>query len=232
VVIDATGDGDILAAAGEPFELERVHPWLWFEMSNVDGSAIPSKGLFFHTPGGGRVLVPWGGEARTARKIDATNSLEVSDALVDCREMVMAEADRLRASVPGFENATVSLMADQLGITESRRLQGEYVMTREDSMGRSTTSSLARATGRNTTVSTTSPIAACYRATWTTSSSPAAASQSITAFTTRRRDTACMATGEAAGTAAALALQSSVGVKQIDVAELQRKLRNQGAILD
>ena len=56
VVIDATGDGDIFAAAGEPFELERVHPWLWFEMSNVDATAVPGRGLFFHTPGAGRVL--------------------------------------------------------------------------------------------------------------------------------------------------------------------------------
>ena len=94
--------------------------------------SVPSRGLFFHTPGGNRVLVPWGGEGRVTQKIDATDPSEVSDALIASREMVLAEADRLRASVPGFENATVSLMADQLGITESRRLQGEYVMTRED----------------------------------------------------------------------------------------------------
>ncbi|TMG04818.1 MAG: FAD-dependent oxidoreductase [Chloroflexi bacterium] len=64
VVIDATGDGDIFAGAGESFELERVHPWLWFELANVEAAAVPGRGLFFHTPGGGRVLVPWGGEAR------------------------------------------------------------------------------------------------------------------------------------------------------------------------
>ena len=57
VVIDATGDGDIFAGAGESFELERVHPWLWFEMANVEAAAVPRRGLFFHTPGGGRVLV-------------------------------------------------------------------------------------------------------------------------------------------------------------------------------
>ena len=42
----------------------------------------------------------------------------------------------------------------------------------------------------------------------------------------------CMATGEAAGTAAAIAVQSGVGVKQIDVSELRRRLREKGAILD
>src|SRR6059036_1071376 len=73
VVIDATGDGDIFAAAGEPFELERVHPWLWFEMSNVkdvEESFEAAKGFYFRTPGGDRVLVPWGGEAHVGRKID------------------------------------------------------------------------------------------------------------------------------------------------------------------
>jgi len=42
----------------------------------------------------------------------------------------------------------------------------------------------------------------------------------------------CMATGEAAGTAAALAVKSGLNVKQLDVPVLQRQLRAQGAILD
>ncbi|MCH8891446.1 MAG: FAD-dependent oxidoreductase, partial [Myxococcales bacterium] len=57
---------------------------------------------------------------------------EVSAALVECRRMVAEEASRLRRDAPGFEDAYISLMADQLGITESRRLQGRHVMVRED----------------------------------------------------------------------------------------------------
>jgi FAD-dependent oxidoreductase family protein len=41
----------------------------------------------------------------------------------------------------------------------------------------------------------------------------------------------CMATGQAAGTAAALAIQSGASVKQLEVAILQKQLRAQGAIL-
>jgi len=41
----------------------------------------------------------------------------------------------------------------------------------------------------------------------------------------------CMATGEAAGTAAALAVKSGVNVKQLDLAMLQKQLRAQGVIL-
>src|SRR3546814_12060781 len=76
--------------------------------------------------------LPWGGEARVKRKIDATDPQEVSEALVECRQMVMEEAARLRASVPGFEDAYVSLIADQLGITErseERRVGKECVST-------------------------------------------------------------------------------------------------------
>ena len=135
VVIDATGDGDIFAAAGEPYELERVHPWLWFLMSNVkdvEASFEAGKGSTSTRPAATGCLCPWGGEGRVNRKIDATDPIEVSEALVECRKMVMEEAARLRSAVPGFAEATISLMADQLGITESRRLQGEYVIARDD----------------------------------------------------------------------------------------------------
>src|SRR2546426_7039534 len=42
----------------------------------------------------------------------------------------------------------------------------------------------------------------------------------------------CMATGEAAGTAAALALSSGGDVRRVDVPALQKVLRERGAVLD
>jgi 2-polyprenyl-6-methoxyphenol hydroxylase-like FAD-dependent oxidoreductase len=232
VIVDATGDGDVLAAAGEPFELERVHPWLWFQMANVDTAAVSTRGLFFHTPGGARVLVPWGGEARVRRKIDATDPAEVSEALVECREMVMTEADRLRASVPGFQQATVSLMADQLGITESRRLQGDYVMTRED-LDRTFDDVIAR-TGHWTKYDCVYNIP--YRSLLPRSLDNLLVAGRCISVDHRvhhatKEIPPCMATGEAAGTAAALAVRSGVSVKQLDVSLLQKQLRDQGAIL-
>ena len=233
VVIDATGDGDIFAGAGESFELERVHPWLWFEMANVEAAAVPGRGLFFHTPGGGRVLVPWGGEARVNRKIDATDPAEVSAALTDGRDMVMNEAGRLRSTVPGFENATVSLMADQLGITESRRLQGDYVMTRED-LDRRFDDVIAR-TGHWTKYDCVYNIP--YRSLLPRSLDNLLVAGRCISVDHRvhhatKEIPPCMATGQAAGTAAALAIQSGDSVKELDVAVLQKQLRAQGAILD
>ena len=233
VVIDATGDGDLFAAAGEPFELERVHPWLWFEMANVDEATVPGRGLFFHTPGGARVLVPWGGEARVSRKIDATDPTEVSGALAQCREMVMNEADRLRGSVPGFQKATVSLMADQLGITESRRLQGDYVMTRDD-LDRAFDDVVAH-TGHWTKYACVYNIP--YRSLLPRSLDNLLVAGRCISVDHRvhhatKEIPPCMATGEAAGTAAALSIKTGAGLKQLDVSALQKQLRDQGAILD
>jgi hypothetical protein len=235
VVVDATGDGDIFAAANEPFELERVHPWLWFLMSGVkdmEQAFEAGKGLFFRTPGSGHALVPWGGEARLNRKIDATDPREVSEALVECRQMVMDEASRLRSNVPGFEDAYVSLIADQLGITESRRLQGEYVMQRDD-LDRRFDDTIAR-TGHWTKYDCVYNVP--YRSLLpSTIDNLLVAGRCISVDHRVHHATKeippCMATGEAAGTAAAMAIQSSSPVKSLDVAALQVRLREQGAIL-
>ncbi|MEZ4482037.1 MAG: FAD-dependent oxidoreductase [Dehalococcoidia bacterium] len=84
------------------------------------------------TIGGGHVLLPWGATDRISRMIDATEPEDITFAAVECRKLVMAEVDRLKAEVPGFEDAHLCHIADQLDVTESRRLVGEYVLTRED----------------------------------------------------------------------------------------------------
>jgi len=236
VVVDASGDGDIFAAAGEPFETERVHPWLWFLMSGVtdiEAALDSGKGMFFQTLGEGRALVPWGGEGRVREKIDATDPSEVSEALAASRRMVMEEAGRLKASVPGFETAHISMMADQLGITESRRLLGQYVMTRDD-MDRTFDDSVAR-TGHWTKYDCVYNIP--YR-----SLLPAGIDNLVVAgrcisvdhrvHHATKEIPACMATGEAAGTAAAMAANSKIAaMSELDVEALQKQLRKQGAIL-
>lgn len=234
-VIDATGDGDVFAAAGEEFDLERVHPWLWFLMSNVKDieRALDSKrGLFFHAIGEGQVLVPWGGEARIGRRIDATNPVEVSDALAECRQMVMDEATRLKANVPGFEDAYVSLVADQLGVTESRRLRGRYVLRRED-LDKPFDDVIA-VTGHWTKYACVYNIP--YRSLLPQRiTNLVAAGRCISTDHRTHHATKeippCMATGQAAGTAAVLALRSNATAGEVDVVSLQAELRSQGAIL-
>lgn len=235
VVIDASGDGDIFAAAGEPFELERVHPWLWFQMGGVpdiEKTFEAARGLYFNSPGRDRILVPWGGEGRVRNRIDATDPDEVSAALVECRRMVMEEAGRLRDSAAGFEGAYISLMADQLGITESRRLQGRYVMTRED-IDRTFEDTIAR-TGHWTKYDCTYDIP--YRSLLPESMSNLIVAGRCISVDHRvhhatKEIPPCMATGQAAGTAAAIAASSGASLGALDVTAVQEKLRQQGAIL-
>jgi glycine/D-amino acid oxidase-like deaminating enzyme len=234
VVIDATGDGDIFASAGAQFELEKVLPWLWFRMGGVEDpeAALAAGGWFFRTVGDGRMLMPWGATDRIIRKIDATNPADLTLAELECRKMVMREVDRLRADVPQFRRAYLCDIATQLGITESRRLVGEYVLRRED-MDRPLDDAIG-ITGHWTRYGARYWIP--YRSLLTRElDNLMAAGRCISVDHRTHHATkeipACMVTGQAAGTAAALAVQSGRGPKQVDLGTLQTALRQAGAIL-
>ncbi len=234
-VIDATGDGDLFARAGAPFEKEEVFPWLWFRMGGVEDlqRAIEAGAWFFETPGGGRVLLPWGATGRIARKIDATNPEDLTFAEIECRRMVMEEAERLRREVPGFAGAHVCDVATQLGVTESRRLVGDYVLARDDE-GRAFDDSIA-VTGNWTKYGATYAIP--YR-----SLLPQALDGLIAAgrcisvdhrvHHSTKEIPPCMATGEAAGVAAAIATSRGIALREVPVADLRARLREHGAIVD
>lgn len=233
-VVDASGDGDIFAAAGEPYEKELVHPWLWFRMAGAhDLDSAPGLGrAFYRTPGDGHVLVTWGGEGRIDRRIDATSPDDLTHAEIECRRMAWEAAERLRASVPGFERAYVADTAVQLGITESRRLLGRYVLARED-LDRHFPDTVAR-TGHWTRYACTYDIP--YR-----SLLPSGLYNLIVAgrcisvdhrvHHATKEIPACMATGQAAGTAAALAARTGADLPALDVQALRRALQAQGALI-
>lgn len=234
VVIDATGDGDMFAAAGARYELEKVLPWLWFRMGGVEDpeAALRAGGWFFRTVGAGQMLMPWGATDRIVRKIDATDPADLTLAEVECRKMVMREVDRLRAEVPEFRHAHLCDIATQLGITESRRLVGEYVLGRED-MDRPLDDAIG-ITGHWTRYGARYWIP--YRSLLVRElDNLLAAGRCISVDHRTHHATkeipACMVTGQAAGTAAALAVQAGVGPKQVDVNRLQTALRQAGAIL-
>ncbi len=235
VVIDATGDGDVLAGAGCAFDLERVLPWLWFRMGGVADveRAIETGGWYFHTLGDGRVLLPWGATERIARKIDATDPEDLTFAEVECRKQVMAEVDRLRAEVPEFRRAHVCDVARQLGITESRRLHGAYVVRRDD-IDKAFDDTIA-VTGHWTKYGVRYAIP--YRSLRAEKVANLLVAGRCISVDHRvhhatKEIPPCMATGEAAGTAAALAVAGNVPVARVDVAALRDRLRQSGAIVD
>lgn len=235
VVVDTTGDGDVYALSGARFEREKVFPWLWFRMGGVGDveASIDAKGWFFRTPGEGRVLFPWGATGRIERQIDATNPEDLTYAELECRKMVMEEAAQLKRELPGFANAHICDVATQLGITESRRLAGEYVLSRDDADKRF--DDTIAVTGNWTKYETIYSIP--YR-----SLLPRELDNVIVAgrcisvdhrvHHSTKEIPPCMATGEAAGIAAAMASSARSSVKRIDVANLRTRLRARGAIVD
>jgi glycine/D-amino acid oxidase-like deaminating enzyme len=235
VVIDATGDGDVFASVGEPFELERVLPWLWLRMggvADVEG-ALDQGGAFFRTIGDGQVLLPWGATERIVAKIDATDPEDLTRAELECRRNVMAAVDELRRSRPEFAGAHVCEIARDLGITESRRLVGRVVLGRED-LDRRRADAIAL-TGHWTR------YGALYWIPYGSLLAPGlenllVAGRCISVDHRTHHATKeippCMATGQAAGTAAAMAVRAGIAPARLDVAELRARLLSQGAILD
>jgi hypothetical protein len=232
VVIDATGDGDVFYGAGCAHESEQVLPWMWFTAGGVDvNRALAAGASCFQTVGPGKVLFPWGSIEKVGR-IDATRPEDLTHAELECRRRVLAEFERLRREVPGFEDAHLCEVADQLGITESRRLLGRHVMTRND-------------------MNLVLPDAVAVTGHWTKYGAlyhipygallPREVSNLLVAGRCISADhrvhhatkeiPACMAMGEAAGTAAALAVQTGVDPPALDVAALRSSLVDGGAIV-
>jgi len=234
-VIDCTGDADIAVLAGEPVESERVHPWLWFRTANVNVDAAESSTLrpgYYRSVGQRGYLHPWGAAERIGRDIDATNPDDLTYAEVECRRLVRAEVDRLRGKAPGFEGAYLSGFAATLGITESRRLIGRHVLTREE-MDTSRADAIA-VTGHWTKYGST------YEIPWgsllpVSADNLAVAGRCISVDHRTHHATkeipACFATGEAAGIGAALALERNTAMADLEVSSLQARLRSAGAYL-
>lgn len=233
-VVDATGDGDVFVLAGEQFESEQVHPWLWFRMAGIDIEAAEQErgAYFFKTVQPGQALLPWGAAERIDRRIDATDPDDLTHAETECRRMVMEEVERLRTQVPGFGAAYLTDMALTLGITESRRLLGRYVLQRDDL--NQPFDDVIAVTGHWTKYDCTYQIP--YRSLLPRQTSNLIAAGRCISVDHRTHHAtkeipACFATGEAAGIAASQSL--SVGGRSVDVDGdgLQKALRIAGAWL-
>ncbi len=222
VVVDATGDGDVMVAAGAPFESVTIPPHLWFRMGGLPEEHV--DGIGFRTTSPGRVLVPWG---PLDRRVDATDPDDLTAAELECRDAVRAAVARVRGEHP---DAWLDDVAKMIGITESRRLVGDYVLEKSDG-DRRFADAVAR-TGHWTRREVVFDVP--YRALTTSSvDNLIVCGRCISASRYVHQATkeipAAMATGEAAGTAAALAPDGNV--LQVDVDAVRRDLTAHGAIV-
>ena len=81
----------------------------------------------FRTTAPGRVLVPWG---PLDRRVDPTDPDDLTAAELECRDEVRAAVARIRTKV--IPDAWLDDVAKMIGITESRRFVGDYVLEKSD----------------------------------------------------------------------------------------------------
>lgn len=185
--------------------------------------------------------------------VKGTDAWDLTRAEIEGRRQVASLAATMHRYVPGFENAYVLSVGTQIGVRESRRVMGEYVLTQEDVIsGRAFSDAVARGffpidihnvRGKGSTAgsgATWEELRGAYDIPYRCLV-PEALDQLLVAgrciSTTHeagastRSTGCCMATGQAAGTAAAMAARSGIRPRDISVPELQQTLVDQGVIL-
>jgi hypothetical protein len=245
VVVDASGDLDVAASAGAPFTHGSYIVTTVFRLGGVDVEA--AERFEYEQPAAFHAI------DREAKKImggswdkwwlktplpgivwcncphmTGLDGLKVEDltrADFQGRERIAALVDFVRDKLPGFERTFVVDVAPQIGVRQTRLLDGAYVMTKDDVMQRRYFSdSVARGRDYYYPYRTMLPRGV---------SQLLVAGRHYSATSSAQRNSReippCMAMGEAAGVAAALALEAGVPVEHVDVAKLQARLRAQGA---
>lgn len=183
--------------------------------------------------------------------VDALNTARLSLAFDDLHAQIEACSTFLRENVPGFENAVMSAIASRVGIRETRRIVGEYLLTGDDILeGRKSDDGVAKGcheldihganTGhRRANISDGGSYDIPFgclvpKGTKNLLVAGRCLSADREAHSSARVMGSCMAMGQAVGTAAAMAKEMSDfgDVRDIDVGALRDRLQQQGAVLD
>ena len=283
-VVDCTGDGDIAALAGAPFEVGRErdgavqpmtlmfrvvefqrarfeqyvreHPDQWRgvhglwdlvrKATEAGDLQLPREDiLFFGTPHEQEVSV---NSTRVIRVL-GTDVWDLSYAECTGRRQMRQIAQFLRRYVPGFEESYVAQSGVHVGVRETRRIVGDYVLTAKDVLGvRKFPDAIARGSypidihnpsGTGTKLhhlpygeSYDIPLR-CLIPQRVDGLLVAGRCISGTheAHSSYRIMPIAMATGQAAGVCAALAARMHKSPREVPAAEVQRELLVQGAAL-
>ncbi len=245
VVIDTTGDLDVAAAAGAAFSRDSYMVTTVFRLGGVDTDE--AERFQFEEPERYRDLdlaarrviggswnywwlkTPLPGivwcNCPHMTGLDGLTVRDLTRAEFEGRQRIHAMVEHVRANLPGFRDCYVVDVAPQTGVRQTRMLEGEYVVTKDDITGRVRfPDSVARGRDYFTPYRALLPreVDQLLVAGRHYSATPAA--QKIS-----REIPPCMAMGEAAGIAAAMALGAGTTVCEVDVAGLQRRLRAAGA---
>ncbi|MDQ0643082.1 FAD-dependent oxidoreductase [Microbacterium murale] len=245
IVIDTTGDIDVASRAGADYIQGSYLTTLVFRLGGVDtqraeefeqqepkaarainrkvkrilGGAWDLWWLKTPLPG-----VVWC-NAPHMRGFDGTDPHSLTEADFVARDRIAEAMEYVRENLPGFDNAYVLDTAPQMGVRQTRLLQGEYVMTKEDVVQRRHfADSVARGRDyyypyRSLLPKNVDQLLVAGRH---YSATPEAQKSS-------REIPPCMAMGQATGVAAALALSQNMLVRDVDPVEIQTRMRAHNA---
>jgi hypothetical protein len=176
--------------------------------------------------------------------LDPTDISSLTDAYAKVYEQIPVLVRFFKKYVPGFEESHLREIAPMLGVRESRRIMGDYVLTAEDliagrvfddavSMG-AYHIDIHRPAGtwvdshnvRTYTIPLRSLIARDVDGLLMSGKCISATHEAIAST---RVIPICQGQGQAAGTVAALAVKAGVSVRQVPIAKLQDTLAAQGA---
>jgi hypothetical protein len=160
IFIDCSGDGDLAAWTGAPSTLGDGHgamlyPTLMFRVNGVDpvvageawrtipermaeaarrGTTFPRKGAIVRPQ---RNPIEWRVNVTQLRNpdgsaLDGTDAAALTAGEIEGRRQASAFVEFLRTDVPGFADAYIVDTPPQLGIRETRRIDGAYALTGED----------------------------------------------------------------------------------------------------
>lgn len=166
--------------------------------------------------------------------LDGLDVEDLTRAEIDLRERALRSLELHRRRVPGFERAHLLSFASQIGVRESRRIRGIRRLRRPDvETGALCRSSVGRGTFASSRTGFYNIPYGCLVPENVGSLLTAGRCISTDSWAHRatRLIAPAMVTGQAAGTAAALAAASERQPGQIEAADLRRRLLADGVIL-
>ncbi len=277
--IDCSGDGDLAAWAGAPFEKGdgrggMLYSSMLFRIANVDperagraweiipklmneaertgAKRFPRKGVIVRPQ---RDPTEWRANCTQVKRpdggpLDALDVEELTEGEIQGRRQAWDVFDFIKANTPGFERAYIVELGPQLGVRETRRVTGAYQLTEEDVLGCADFDDSIGVNGWPVEAHVAGDIVIkfppipesrgyCqlpYRMIVPQGLSNLfvagrCASMTHDGQSAARVSGGCFVTGEAAGTAADIALASAAPPDRIDVALLRSRLVANGAYL-
>jgi glycine/D-amino acid oxidase-like deaminating enzyme len=188
-------------------------------------------------------------ETRDGKVVNATDPELLSRAEMDGRRQALEYARFLRDRVPGYEKAELAGFGVQIGIRETRRVHGDYRLTRGDVLGAARFDDqiglcgapIEDHHGGADTKWAYLPDGQCVGIPYRTllpqkSENLLVAGRCFSAthdaHASVRSMAQCMAMGQAAGSAAAMAVAGNLAPRDVPVPELRDRLRALGAVLE